>query len=227
MPDERELLDQLERWLADQPRPPTIFDVIATGNIELFSAFVLKGFRQAAAQAVEENERVARVRAALLEYYEGDAERMEAFLRGPHPLLMGLTPLQKSLRSDRDARQVIALARVDVVGTVLRVSRNLAKAWRLTDCEQARLLGVETAQMKTWQMAEPDELPSDVLERTSLLLGIFKAINTLLPIPERADAWIRKPNAAALFEGRAAIEVMMEGLDGMRQLHSYLNHQTG
>lgn len=226
MPDERELLDQLERWLATRPHPPTILDVVATGNIELFAAFVLKGFRQAAAQAVEENERVAWVRSALLEYYDGDAERMEAFLRGPHPLLIGLTPLQKSLRSDEDAREVVAMAHADIVGTVLRVSRDLAKAWRLTDCEQARLLGVETAELKAWEMAQPDKLPSDVLERMSLLLGIFRAINTLLPIPERADAWIRKPNAAALFEGRAAIELMMEGLDGMRQLQSYLGQQT-
>lgn len=226
MPDERELLDQLERWLADQPNPPTIFDVIATGNIELFSAYVLKGFRQAAAQAVEENKRVAWVRAALLEYYDGDAERMEAFLRGPHPLLIGLTPLQKSLRSDEDAREVIALAHADIVGTVLRVSRDLAKAWRLTDWEQARLLGVGTEQLKAWEMAQPDELRPDVLERMSLLLGIFRAINTLLPIPERADAWLRKPNAAPLFAGRTALDVMMRGTEGLRQVRDFLVHQT-
>ena len=226
MPDERELLDRLERWLATRPHPPTIFDVVETGNIELFAAFVLKGFRQAAAQAVEENERVVRVRAALLEYYGGDAERMEAFLRGSHPLLGGQTPLQKSLRSDEDAAEVITLARIDVVGAVLRVLGGLAKAWSLTDLEQARLLGVETAQLNAWQMDEPNELPSDVLERMSLLLGIFKAINTLLPVPERADAWLRTPNAAPLFAGQAAIEVMMRGAKGLRQVRDFLVHQT-
>jgi hypothetical protein len=226
MPDERELLDQLERWLATQPHPPTIFDVMATGNIELFGAYVLKGFRQAAAQAVEERERVAWVRSTLLEHYGGDAERMEAFLRGPHPLLGGETPLKKSLRSDEDAAEVIALARVDVVGAVLRVLGGLAKVWSLTDLEQARLLGVELAQLEAWQITEPDQIPPNFLERASLLLGIFKAINTLLPIPERADAWIRKPNAAPLFAGRAPIEVMLDGLDGVRQLSRFLLHQT-
>ena len=33
MPDERELLDRLERWLATQPHPQTILDVVATGSI--------------------------------------------------------------------------------------------------------------------------------------------------------------------------------------------------
>ena len=226
MPDERELFEALERWLAGQPYPPTLVDVIATGNIDLFAAYILKGLRQATAQAVEERERVAWVRGAVLDAYEGDAVRTEAFLRSPHPLLGGETPLQKALRSDEDAEEAIALVRVDFVGVVLRVLAGLAEAWCLSNLEQARLLGVESAWLEAWQVAAPDQLPTEVLERASLLLGIFKAINTLLPVPERADAWIRRANAAPLFAGRSALELMMEGAHGLRRVRDFLIHQV-
>ncbi|MFC7498454.1 antitoxin Xre/MbcA/ParS toxin-binding domain-containing protein [Enterovirga sp. GCM10030262] len=66
-----------------------------------------------------------------------------------------------------------------------------------------------------------------MLERLAILLDIFQAINTLLPIGERADAWMRKPNRAPLFEGRSAIDIMLDhGVEGMRKLRSYLQSQT-
>ena len=52
MASEEELLAKLERWLARKPHDPTLSDVLATGDGELFAAFVLKGFRVAAKQAV-------------------------------------------------------------------------------------------------------------------------------------------------------------------------------
>ena len=50
------------------------------------------------------------------------------------------------------------------------------------------------------------KLSRDTLERISYILGIWKALQILLPDPAAADAWIRKPNAAPLFSGKPALE---------------------
>lgn len=49
-----ELLAKLERWLANQPKPPTLLNVIGTRDIELAAAYILKAFRKAAREAVLE-----------------------------------------------------------------------------------------------------------------------------------------------------------------------------
>lgn len=54
MPSNDELLAKLERWLAVQPKPPTLLDVIGTRDIELAAAYILKAFRKAAREAVLE-----------------------------------------------------------------------------------------------------------------------------------------------------------------------------
>lgn len=42
---------KLDAWLAQQPSPPTLFDVLAARDSDLLAAFVLRGFRAAAAEA--------------------------------------------------------------------------------------------------------------------------------------------------------------------------------
>ena len=65
-------------------------------------------------------------------------------------------------------------------------------------------------------------LSRDTLERLSYLLGIYKALQILLPDPAAADAWVRRPNAAPLFAGRSALDRMLAGnvsdLSAVRQL---------
>ena len=52
MPHEGELLEKLERWISLQPGPITLADVLETSDGELFAAYILKGFRIAARDAV-------------------------------------------------------------------------------------------------------------------------------------------------------------------------------
>ncbi|WP_338501457.1 hypothetical protein V6R86_01610 [Sphingomonas kaistensis] len=42
---------KLNAWLARQAAPPTLLQVLATRDIDLFAAFVLRGFRAATAEA--------------------------------------------------------------------------------------------------------------------------------------------------------------------------------
>ncbi|MGZ5042379.1 MAG: MbcA/ParS/Xre antitoxin family protein, partial [Usitatibacter sp.] len=75
---------------------------------------------------------------------------------------------------------------------------------------------------------ESGALSRDTLERISYVLGIYKALQMLLPSDEAADAWIRKPNAAPLFGGRSAIERMLSGnVADLYEVRRYLDGQRG
>lgn len=46
-----EIFSKLDAWMAEQPCPPTLLEVLATRDIDLLNAFVLRGFREATAEA--------------------------------------------------------------------------------------------------------------------------------------------------------------------------------
>lgn len=95
----------------------------------------------------------------------------------------------------------------------LRAFARIAEAWGLSVDEQIRLLG-EPARSTffAWRKhPEKAALPRDTLERLSNLLGIWKALQILLPDAAAADAWVRRPNAAPLFGGRSALAHMLGG----------------
>jgi len=181
MPRENELPARLEQWLADRSEPPTLFDVLATGDHELFAAFILKGFRAAARQAVIE-------------------------------------------RFEREAATTFASEPMTATAVVLRLFDGLAGAWSLDVGERLALLGLgDAAELQSLRSMPLDEVPTEIIERVAILLDIFKAINTLLPVPSRADAWIRAPNRASIFGGRSALELMIDGrLEGLRKVRACL-----
>ena len=51
----------------------------------------------------------------------------------------------------------------------------------------------------------------DLLQRMSYILGIYRALQILLPVPAAADAWVARPNDAPLFGGGSALDVMRSG----------------
>lgn len=115
----------------------------------------------------------------------------------------------------RPAASGVASAGVDVQrlgGPALRTFFRIADAWGLSG-EQARtLLGnPPRSTFYEWKKQAPQSLPRDTLERISYLLGIYKALQILLPDERAADAWVRKPNDAPLFGGRPALERMLSG----------------
>jgi len=64
-------------------------------------------------------------------------------------------------------------------------------------------------------------VPADTLERIACIMGIYQALQLLLP--KSADEWIRRPNKAALFGGRPALKLMMRGdLTELLRIRAYL-----
>jgi Protein of unknown function (DUF2384) len=97
-------------------------------------------------------------------------------------------------------------------GPGLRAFANIAEAWGLSVAEQLQLLGIASrSTFFKWRREHSPRLPRDTLERLSYLLGIYKSLQILLPDPKAADEWVRRPNDAALFGGRSALERMLSG----------------
>jgi hypothetical protein len=117
----------------------------------------------------------------------------------------------------------------DLGGPALRTFFNLAKAWELSEQEQMKLLGLNSrSTLHAWKSGRVSKVSRDTLERISYLLGIFKAINILLPDRRRADEWMRRPNGAPLFGGRSALDRMTTGNIGdLYVVRQYLDAERG
>jgi hypothetical protein len=118
----------------------------------------------------------------------------------------------------------------ELSGPALRTFFNIARDWKLSREEQMRLLGLSsTSTYYKWKDApHKARLTRDTLEWISYILGIYKALQILLPDPRAADEWIRKPNKAPLFAGRPVLERMLSGnVADLYVVREYLDAQRG
>jgi hypothetical protein len=112
----------------------------------------------------------------------------------------------------------------------LRAFFNIARDWGLSSDEQMVLLGSPgRSTFFKWKSApESADLRRDTLERLSYLLGIYKALQILLPDAAAADAWVKKPNAALGFGGRSALDRMLGGnVADLVAVRQYLDARRG
>lgn len=121
----------------------------------------------------------------------------------------------------RDPRQLSAAG--------LRAFMRLSELWHLSVAEQMRLLGLRSrSTWFKWRRDPEVDLPPDTLERLSYLLGIYKALQLLFPDPRRADEWLRRPNEAAPFAGRSALDRMLSGqVADLYVVRQYLDAERG
>jgi hypothetical protein len=118
----------------------------------------------------------------------------------------------------------------DLSAAGLRAFFNIARDWELSTDEQMVLLGAPgRSTFFKWKSApEAADLKRDTLERLSYLLGIYKALQILLPAATAADAWVKKPNSAPLFGGRSALDRMLGGnVADLIAVRQYLDARRG
>jgi hypothetical protein len=114
-------------------------------------------------------------------------------------------------------------------GAGLRTFFRIAALWNLSVDEQITLLGspARSTYFK-WKKEGAAALPRDVLERLSYVLGIYKALQVLVPDEAAADAWVRRPNDGAPFGGRSALERMLSGnVVDLYEVRRYLDAERG
>jgi hypothetical protein len=112
----------------------------------------------------------------------------------------------------------------------LRAFFNIARDWGLGTEQQMVLLGLPGRSTFFKWKAEPEsaDLKRDTLERLSYILGIYKALQILLPDAAAADAWVKKPNDVPLFGGRSALERMLGGnVADLLAVRQYLDARRG
>ena len=117
----------------------------------------------------------------------------------------------------------------ELSGPALRTFFRIADAWKLSPNEARRILGdPPRSTFFLWKRTGDAQLSRDTLERMSYVLGIYKALQILLPQKDAADAWIRKPNAAPLFGGKPALDRMLSGnVADLYVVRQYLDAQRG
>jgi len=118
----------------------------------------------------------------------------------------------------------------DMSAAGLRAFFNIAQVWGLSAEEQMVLLGAPSrSTFFKWKSApQAADLRRDTLERLSYIMGIYKALQILLPDASAADAWIKKPNAAPLFGGKSALDRMLGGNVGdLMVVRQYLDARRG
>lgn len=117
----------------------------------------------------------------------------------------------------------------EMSGPALRAFFNIASAWNLSAVQQRNLLGnPPSSTFFKWKRELSGSLPRDVLERISYVLGIYKALQILIPDEARADAWISSSNTAPMFGGHSALDRMLGGNVGdLYAVRQYLDAQRG
>ena len=122
-----------------------------------------------------------------------------------------------------------ARSRKELSGPALRTFFRIADLWKLTTSEQMALLGITTrSTFYNWKRDTDTTLPKDTLERISYIVGIYKALQIMLPKEEAADEWVKRPNASPLFGGASALSRMLSGqVADLFVVRQYLDAQRG
>ena len=131
-----------------------------------------------------------------------------------------------------DAKHELALNHKKTAGAALRTFFNIAAAWNLDAVQAMTLLGFDESSRSTYFKWKRDpenaRLTKDKLERLSYIFGIYKALQIVLPKPEAADEWVHRPNQAAPFGGKAALDRMLSGnVADLYVVRQYLDAERG
>lgn len=111
----------------------------------------------------------------------------------------------------------------------LAVFFRIAARWGLDASQKQALLGCSRTLYYRWQAGEVSApLDAATAERLSYLFRIHAALQVLLPVRERADAWLQASNSAPLFGGSSALARMLGGQIGdLKVVADFLDAQRG
>ena len=140
------------------------------------------------------------------------------------PITQGSDPERRRDRVDIDQLDPDRLGRA-----ALSSFFNITRAWGLSAQQERILLGSPPCStFFNWKKRRQARLSRDTLERISYILGIYKALHTLLPREEAADGWVKRDNAAPPFNGRSARAYMLRGnVCDLADVRRYLDAECG
>ena len=109
--------------------------------------------------------------------------------------------------------------RVAGLRTALRI---LGAVWAYTDEEIAMIFDATVDEIQAWREAPSTaHISDDQLVRISYILGIHKALDTLVPERSAHSGFLRRPTPA--LDGASPVDIMREGTSGLRQIRRWLD----
>ena len=111
----------------------------------------------------------------------------------------------------------------------IRTFLNIADAWKLNVDSQRALLGSPSPSTYfKYKAGQIGPLSQDILTRISLIIGIYKGLNTLYSDQVLANSWVNLPNSNPIFGGKSALSLMTEGgIDGLYQTRRLIDSRVG
>jgi Antitoxin Xre/MbcA/ParS C-terminal toxin-binding domain/Antitoxin Xre-like helix-turn-helix domain len=105
----------------------------------------------------------------------------------------------------------------------------ILKKWRCSTEEQLRLLALKKSTFYKYQSQEQSStFNPDLIERLSYILNIHASLRILFSHPDSVYGWVSKPNNAPFFDGRSALEIMLQGrVIDLWSVASRLNAERG
>ena len=107
---------------------------------------------------------------------------------------------------------------------------NIFEKWSLSGADQMTLLGLANEKtLYNWKgKPEKAKISPDQLERASYLLGIYKALQILLPDETHADNWLTTPNDNQFFNGMQPLNRMLAGrVFDLAEVRYFLDAERG
>jgi hypothetical protein len=134
-----------------------------------------------------------------------------------------VSPMRATPKTDPDVSTPASAA------AAMRTFFRIAEAWGLDNDQQRTLLDCGRTTFFEWKAGRfRAGLDKATLERLSHIFGIHSGLQVLLPIPERANAWVKRENSAPLFGGKTALDRMLAGqVSDLFVVRQYLDAQRG
>lgn len=114
--------------------------------------------------------------------------------------------------------------------SLIKTIFNIFEAWGISNPQQQVLLGLSNeGTFYNWKKnPQSATITNDLLERASYILGIWKALQVLLPENRVADNWITAVNNSYSFNGQTPLERMLGGqVVDLAHVRQYLDAERG
>ncbi len=138
-----------------------------------------------------------------------------------------MKPKEPELKSE--AEGTLTLRTTFKNSDVARVFPGIVKIlniWKCTDNDKSMILGLESEEAFLTMHSDPERhtFSDDQILRMSYILNIYRTLHNFFSNPESQNNWVNKPNKAAIFKGKPAIELMKSGgLSGLAAVAHYLH----
>ncbi|MBA2711830.1 MAG: DUF2384 domain-containing protein [Tatlockia sp.] len=115
------------------------------------------------------------------------------------------------------------------VQIALKAVINILDKWECSVEEMQILLGLKRSTLFKYKSFPENALISkDLTERLSYILNIHAALRILFSNPDSTYGWVRKPNSAPFYNGKSAMDIMLQGrVVDLWAIASRLNAERG